>query len=435
MSKLIPGNHKHLTLEDRIYIQKSLDQGISFKDISRFLCKDPSTISKEVRLHRASNFWNKGSFSNPYNFCIHRFRCKRTNVCEKLFICDQKCASCHKCNQVCKHFEKEHCFRIDHAPYVCNGCSKSINRCTIPHKYHYDPLFAQRIYEELLSSSRSGINLSKSQLRKMDAAVTPLIAQGQSPYHILANHPELGISVKTLYNYIDHGVLLSRNINLKRKVKFKPRKLKKAQITNRQIFSGRTYVDFCSLNPGSFVEMDTVMSAKGSDKCILTFYFPDTELFLAFLLNRCTQGAVRMVFDRLEKSLGTYLFLSLFGTILTDRGSEFGDPTSLETGMNGIRRASIYYCDPMRSNQKGGIEQAHTMLRMILPKGTVFTDLNQWQLKKIACHINSTPRKKLNGATPYQLALGKYGQDMLNALQLKPVLPDDVTLTPKLLKK
>ena len=49
MSKHIPGNQKHLTLEDRIYIENELNKGTSFKDIARFLCKDPTTISKEVR--------------------------------------------------------------------------------------------------------------------------------------------------------------------------------------------------------------------------------------------------------------------------------------------------------------------------------------------------------------------------------------------------
>ncbi len=61
-------------------------------------------------------------------------------------------------------------------------------------------------------------------------------------------------------------------------------------------------------------------------------------------------------FDRLEKRLGTYEFISVFENILTDRGSEFGDPVSLETGIQGIQRSSIYYCDPMRSVQKGAIE-------------------------------------------------------------------------------
>jgi len=72
---------------------------------------------------------------------------------------------------------------------------------------------------------------------------------------------------------------------------------------------------------------------------------------------------------------------------------------------------------------------------MILPKGTVFTDLTQWDLRKIVNHINSSPRNKLEGKTPYQVAAGQYGEDVLNALQLRPVPPDDVTLTPKLLKK
>ena len=52
MSKYIPGNQKHLTLNDRIYIEESLEQGRSFKDIARYLCKDPTTISKEVKAHR-----------------------------------------------------------------------------------------------------------------------------------------------------------------------------------------------------------------------------------------------------------------------------------------------------------------------------------------------------------------------------------------------
>lgn len=52
MSHLIPGNQKNLVLNDRIYIENALNRCLSFKDIARFLCKDPTTISKEVRNHR-----------------------------------------------------------------------------------------------------------------------------------------------------------------------------------------------------------------------------------------------------------------------------------------------------------------------------------------------------------------------------------------------
>lgn len=56
----------------------------------------------------------------------------------------------------------------------------------------------------------------------------------------------------------------------------------------------------------------------------------------------------------------------------SDRGTEFGDPDSLENGIEGIVRTSIYYCDAMRSCQKPGVENVHTMLRMVLPKKNIF---------------------------------------------------------------
>lgn len=434
MSKYIPGNQKHLTLEDRIYIENELAKGTSFKNIAAFLCKDPTTISKEVRAHRLSDWYHKGSFYNAKNFCIHRYHCKRTNACGKILLCGVKCTSCPTCNQTCKDFEKERCRRLDKAPYVCNGCSKKINHCTIAHKYRYDARFANRKYRELLKDSRTGINMSKKQLHQKDRIITPLIELGQSPYQILTNHPELEMSVRSMYTYIDKGVFTARNIDLKRQTKFKPRKCHKTQITDRSAFVNRTYSNFCSLGLESFVEMDTVKSSRDSKKTLLTLFFTKEKLLLAFLLNRCTKGAVRQVFDRLEKRMGTYEFLSVFENVLTDRGSEFGDPIALETGINGIQRTSIYYCDPMRSGQKGGIEQAHTMLRMILPKGTSFEFLTQWDVNLIVNHINSTPREILNGRTPYDLAMETLGEDVLKAFQLKRIDPDEVNLTPKLIR-
>ena len=434
MSKYIPGNQKHLTIEDRIYIQNELDKGTSFKDIARFLCKDPTTISKEVKARRSSDWFHKGTFLNAQNFCTKRFRCKKTNACNKILLCGVKCASCPTCNQTCPDFQKERCSKLDRAPYVCNGCSKKINHCTIAHKYTYNARFADRKYRECLKDSRSGIAMTRQELHKKDKIITPLIAQGQSPYQIVANHPELNLSVRSVYNYLDMGLLTARNVDLKRKVKFKPRKVHKSQISDRRVFNGRTYADFQQLHLESFVEMDTVHSAVGSSKTLLTFFFTREKLFLAFLMNRNTEGSVRLVLDRLEKRFGTFDFLTLFEYILTDRGAEFGDPDSLETGVTGIQRTNIYYCDPMRSGQKGSIEQAHTMLRMILPKRTTFEFLTQWDVNLITSHINSTPRESLNGRTPYDVALEAFGEDVLKAFQLRRIDPDKVVLTPKLIR-
>lgn len=384
--------------------------------------------------HRLSDWYHKGTFYNAKNFCVHRYHCKKTNACRKIILCGIKCTSCPTCNQTCPDFEKERCTRLTKAPYVCNGCDKQINHCTIAHKYTYDARFAHRKYKEKLSDSRAGINLTKRELHQKDIIVSPLIQQGQSPYQIVTNHPELEMSVRTVYTYMNMGLFTARNIDLKRKVKFKSRKCHKTQITNRSVFVNRTFAYFSELHLSRFTEMDTVHSSRESDKVLLTFFFTEEKLFLAFVMNRCTKGAVRLVFDRLEKRMGTYEFISAFEHLLTDRGSEFADPDALETGVNGLQRTSIYYCDPMRSGQKGGLEQAHTMLRMVLPKGTSFEFLTQWDVNLIVNHINSTPRESLGGRTPYSVALETLGEEVLNAFQLRPIAPDEVNLTPKLIR-
>ena len=134
MSKYIPGNHKHLTLDDRKYIQSELNKGPFFKGIARFLCKDPTTISKKVKSRRSPNQCLKGSFDDVHNFRVHRYHCHNTNACQKLIVYGVKYAS----SPTYKIGGKERGLRLDQAPYVCNDCPKKINHCTIAHKYSYD---------------------------------------------------------------------------------------------------------------------------------------------------------------------------------------------------------------------------------------------------------------------------------------------------------
>lgn len=44
-----------------------------------------------------------------------------------------------------------------------------------------------------------------------------------------------------------------------------------------------------------------------------------------------------------------------------------------------------------------------------------------------------TPRESLGGRTPYDVALEHYGIGILKALQLRPIPPNEVNLTPKLI--
>ena len=184
----------------------------------------------------------------------------------------------------------------------------------------------------------------------------------------------------------------------------------------------------------SVTEMDTVEGRKGG-KVLLTIYFTNCDLMLAFIREANTARSVSDVFDYLDKSLGRESFRTLFPVILTDRGSEFTDPLSIECDEDGVIRTKIFYCDPQRSDQKGKIEVAHEMIRRILPKKTSFDNLTQEDIDLMMSHINSYKRKKLGNLSPYELFSSFYGEGLLPKLNIKQIPPNDINLTPKLLKK
>lgn len=434
MSKLIPGNQKHLTLDNRVFIEKSLDNNMPFCEIAKYICKDPSTISKEVRKHRT--FSPRNDFVN-FNHCIHRRSCHLKNVCNRTVSCKKQCSSCIECNTHCSSFIREVCQTTSKSPYVCNGCPRKA-QCRLD-KYFYRAVTSNKEYRTILVESRNGINISEQDLKHLDAVISPLVLQGQTPYQIIKNHPEVKCTEKTIYNYIAIGALSVKNLDLPRKVKYKPRKHHPKEINDKGIFEGRSYKDFLNYmqeNPDSnVVEMDTVVGCEGSRKALLTLFFRNCKLMLVYLLPDKTASSVKKVFDNLEDKISTLGFNKTFPVILTDRGSEFSKPDELECGIDNTIRTSIYYCDPMTSWQKPGIEKNHEFIRYILPKGSTFDSLTQRDVTKLSSHINSTARASLNGLAPIKLAQMLIDKHLVNAFGIKEVPYDDIVLTPQLLNK
>lgn len=425
-------NQKHLTLEDRNYIEQALNQDMSFKEIGKFLSKDPSTISKEIKKHKIMK--EPSRFNGYGNICKKRFSCRKKNVCRD--NCKGICFKCSKCNTCCPEFEEDICPSLLQPPYVCNPC-KDKGRCRLV-KYYYRALPSYNQYKDTLSSSRQGYNLSEEKLVKLDNIVTPLLKHGQTLAHICKTQ-DIGCSKSTLYNYIDKNYLSVCNLDLPRRVRY-PEKISKKRTIPRDttIRKGRTYEDFekyIQENPDtSIVEMDTVEGIKGG-KVLLTMLFRSSKLMLAFLLNDRTANSVLKVFNWLEAILGNDLFEKTFPVILTDNGSEFSNPVSLEFNSKGIGRTRIFFCNPHASYQKGAIEKNHEFIRYVIPKGTSMDNLTQQDITKMINHINSLTRPSLNNATPYDLAQILLGRDVLKKLNLKKVAANEVQLNSKLLKK
>ncbi len=445
MSKKKEYDQKHLTTTQRIKIEKGLNERKSFATIAKEIDKHPSTVIKEVKKYRT--FPPRENAEKP-------LRCDRYRVCQMRFLCDNKdcihpCKNCFdttlrisRCSLICPDYLEPICPQTTKAPYVCNSCLKA-RRCDKQHAF-YSAQHADEAAHELLVSCRAGINQEPVDIAFLDDLISPLLQQGQSLAHIYAFHGhEIPCSRRTLYNYIDKGIFTAKNIDLRRKVRYKckPRKTgTRISLAAKEFRIGRTYEDFLKYmkeHPGiPIVEMDTVQGGRGnSTKAFMTMLFRNCSLMLIFVLEEKTQDHVIGVFDLLSEKLGIETFRDVFPVILTDNGTEFQFPTRLECDRNGNIRTKVFYCNPNCSWQKGMIEKNHEYIRYVISKGTSLDPYTQADAIKLMNNINSEARDSLNGCTPFRLSQLLVNNKLHKLLNLREIPADEVSLKPSLFKK
>ena len=309
--------HKHLTLDERRIILKGIENESTKTAIASTLRKDKSAIGKEISLPRFLKYKSPLPSQCPqYKHCIHNRICKKDYRDFLPFICQ----------------------RHDRSPGACSGCKK-INSCRFD-KFYYSLETAEIEYREALVDSRLGVNLMMNEAKALGNSINLLLQQGQSPYTIIINHPELGICEKTLYNYIDTGVFecvgihnmdlrkkSSRKISKKQSVHYKKRE-------DKQYLEGRTYKDYIEYkrcHPDcSVVEMDTHYNDVTKGPFIQTFKFLDYGLLLGIFHTVRNNESMLQGIDVLQKVLGTQLFYQRVKVLLTDRGASSVMPKDLK---------------------------------------------------------------------------------------------------------
>ena len=416
--------NKHLSLDERLDIERYLTQNKSFKEIGRLLNKNCTTIAREIKNHYVVK--KTGSVGRRFNNCLYRKTCpNRGNQC-----------NLHNCLE----FKEDKCSLLDKPPYVCNGC-KNKRHCTLT-KHLYSATYAFEEYKDNLSETRSGLLIDKEEIDYLNDLLVPLVKEkGQSIHHaVINNKNKIMYCEKTIYKLINLRLLKVKNIDLPRKVRFRKRK---KDITiykvDKHCLEGRRYEDFeeyMKEYPDTpIVEMDSVIGKKGG-KVLLTIHFVNCSFMLAFLREHNNAQSVIDIFNDLQDILGISKFKELFIVILTDNGSEFSNPTEIEVDNNtGEQRTKVFYCHTHSPNEKGSCEVNHELLRRILPKGTSFDNLTQKDINLIMSHINSYKRQKLNNKSPYFMFSSIYGKDTLDKLGIIEINPNDVNISTKLIKR
>ena len=429
---------QHLTLDSRISIENKLNERQSFKAIARFLGKDCTTISKEVRNHIC--FEKSGAYGRAFNDCRLAFehQCSSQKMCQHCSsVHGRFCWSCGKCTSSCGAYKKYVCPKLSGSPYVCNGCPDR-NKCSLE-KRLYKAAYAQKEYEQARTEARSGFALSETELKRLDDIVSPLLKKGQSLHHIAVHHAdELMKSERTLYSYVNNGLFTARNLDMPRTVRMRPRKNISNQLKvdrscriNRDFSCFRSYME---QHPDSAVrQIDSVEGVKGG-AVLLTIHFVEQELQLAFLRRYNDSQSVIDIFNRLYIELRPDIFMELFPVLLADNGSEFSNPSAIERDAQENLRTRVFYCDAGAPYQKGSCENNHELIRRIIPKGTDISQYTQEQIDLMMSHINSYARKNLGNKSPYEVFAFQYGREILDAFHLQHIPADEITLSPDLFK-
>lgn len=207
------------------------------------------------------------------------------------------------------------------------------------------------------------------------------------------------VCTKTLYNYVDLGLLPIKNIDLPEKLR---RKTKSKKVRENKKKLGRSIEE----RPETIQlrtefghwEIDTVLGYKNEgEPVVLTLVERMTRNALWIKARNRTAEAINEALSDVLKSFGNRCS-EVFKSITGDNGSEFAGLSNQESV--GIE---VYFTHPYSSWERGTNECHNRMLRRFIPKGKSIADFNADDILFFADRINGLPRKILGYRTPEEL--------------------------------
>lgn len=207
------------------------------------------------------------------------------------------------------------------------------------------------------------------------------------------------VCTKTLYRYVDLGLMSVKNIDLPEKLR---RNTKHHKTTENRKNLGNSIDErpesVNSREEFGHWEIDSVLGKK-----------KDTEPAVISLTERKVRNSIWLkvkdhsaeaVDEALAKLFDEYgdKYREVFKTITADNGSEFANLSGLES-----KGVGVYFTHPYTSCEKGTVECHNRMLRRFIPKGKSIADYTADQILMFADIINGLPRKQLDYHTPEEL--------------------------------
>ena len=285
---------------------------------------------------------------------------------------------------------------------------KEIERGTVVQRRsdltEYKKYFAetgQAVYEQNRKNSRKPLKMAEA-AEFIKYAEEEILTNKMSPDVICGRAKTKSlfkktVCTKTLYNYIDLGILKVKNIDLPLRVKLnkKSRKVRK----NRRILGESIEKRPDSVNERrefGHWEIDTIAGKRNKGSVLLTLDERLTRKRIIVKIKSKTTEAVKDGLLKIYNSFGTNAAV-IFKSITSDNGSEFAKLT--ET----LPLTDIYYAHPYSSGERGTNEKQNSLVRYFYPKGKSFDDVSETSINRVQEWINNLPRKFAEYLTPNEL--------------------------------
>ena len=240
--------------------------------------------------------------------------------------------------------------------------------------------------------------------------VAPDVVVGRAKKLNLFPHEEIPCTT-TLYNYINQGMMETKNIDLHLKVRRKtnqPRNRKNKTILGELIEKRPDIVD--SRETFGHWEIDTVIGLKtGKDQALLTLTERKTRYEVIIKIDGKASDPVNRALTTLKEAAGKD-FGQLFKTITSDNGAEFSGISDLLSEVT-----NVYFTHPYSSWERGTNENHNGFIRRFIPKGSQMQDVSLATVRRVQDWMNTLPRKILGYATPRERMIEELTQLQLGA--------------------
>ncbi len=222
----------------------------------------------------------------------------------------------------------------------------------------------------------------------------------------------------TLYQWIDRGIMKTKNIDLLEKLSRKIKTVRSSYRSNKRIL-GKSIEErpkeIETRETFGHWEIDTVIGNKTkSDAVLLTLAERQTRFEVILKLAGKDAQSVDQAIHGLKERAGD-AFDQLFKTVTSDNGSEFA---GLHEVLQNV--AAVYFSHPYASWERGTSENQHKLIRRFIPKGSPISEVSEKHILRIQRWMNGYPRKILGYATPYDMFAHAFKQERLADLPVNP---------------